>query len=69
MANRIRLSTTLACFAPARSTAYPQPTAGNGPGPMPLTVPSDQLPRMLGVTSIKIMRHPLKATLADTTLV
>jgi hypothetical protein len=36
---------------------------------MPLTVTSDQLPRMLGVTSIKIMRHPLKATLADTTLV
>jgi hypothetical protein len=36
---------------------------------MPLTVASDQLPRMLGVTSIKIVRHPLKATLADTTLV
>ncbi|MFL9855590.1 metallophosphoesterase [Paraburkholderia madseniana] len=56
-------------FHTARSTAYPQPTAGNGPGPMPLTVASDQLPRMLGVTSIKIARHPLKATLADTTLV
>lgn len=55
-------------FHTARSTAYPQPMAGNGPGPMPLTVPSDQLPRMLGVTSIKIMRHPLAATLADTTL-
>jgi hypothetical protein len=56
-------------FHTARSTAYPQPTAGNGPGPMPLTVASDQLPRMLGVTSIKIMHHPLKATLDDTTLV
>ena len=54
-------------FHTARSTAYPQPTAGNGPGPMPLTVASDQLPRMLGVTSIKIMHHPLKATLDDTT--
>ena len=56
-------------FHTARSTAYPQPTAGNGPGPGPLTVASDQLPKMLGVTSIKIVRHPLKATLADTTLV
>jgi hypothetical protein len=34
-----------------------------------LTVASDQLPKMLGVTSIKIARHPLKATLNDTTLV
>ncbi|KAA1007245.1 metallophosphoesterase [Paraburkholderia panacisoli] len=56
-------------FHTAGSTAYPQPTAGIGPGPMPLTVASDQLPGMLDVTSIKIVRHPLKATLADTTLV
>jgi 3',5'-cyclic AMP phosphodiesterase CpdA len=55
-------------FHTARSTAYPQPTAGNGPGPGPLKVTSDQLPSMLGVTSIKIMRHPFKATLADMTL-
>ncbi|MFM0194592.1 metallophosphoesterase [Paraburkholderia strydomiana] len=56
-------------FHTARSTAYPQPTAGNGPGPGPLTVSSAELPRMLGVTSVKIMRHPARATLADTTLV
>ena len=55
-------------FHTARSTAYPQPTAGNGPGPGPLTVPRDQLAGMLGVTSIKVMRHPLKTTLADATL-
>jgi 3',5'-cyclic AMP phosphodiesterase CpdA len=55
-------------FHTARSTAYPQPTAGNGPGPVPLTVASDQLPKMLGVTSIRISRHPLAATLSDTTL-
>ena len=42
--------------------------AGNGAGPMPLKVPSEQLPKMLGVTSIKIMRHPLHATLSDATL-
>jgi 3',5'-cyclic AMP phosphodiesterase CpdA len=55
-------------FHTARSTAYPQPTAGNGPGPGPLKVPSDQLAKMLGVTSIKINAHPLSAVLADTTL-
>jgi 3',5'-cyclic AMP phosphodiesterase CpdA len=55
-------------FHTARSTAYPQPTAGNGPGPGPLKVPSDQLPRMLGVTSVKILAHPPSASLADTTL-
>ena len=55
-------------FHTARSTAYPQPTAGDGPGPGPLVTPRDQLPKMLGVTSIAIARHPLAATLTDTTL-
>lgn len=39
-------------FHTARSTAYPQPNAGDGPGPGPLKVPADQLGKMLGVTSI-----------------
>jgi 3',5'-cyclic AMP phosphodiesterase CpdA len=55
-------------FHTARSTAYPQPTAGNGTGPGPLKVPSDQLPKMLGVTSIKVLRHPSSLALTDTTL-
>ncbi|WP_233805476.1 metallophosphoesterase family protein [Paraburkholderia sp. HP33-1] len=55
-------------FHTARSTAYPQPTAGIGDGPGPLKVASDQLPKMLGVTSVSIARNPLKATLNDTTL-
>ncbi len=55
-------------FHTARSTAYPQPTAGNGPGPGPLKVPADQLAKMLGVTSIRVNTHPLAAVLADTTL-
>jgi len=55
-------------FHTARSTAYPQPPAGNGPGPGPLKVPSDQLPKMLGVTTVKVLTHPLLATLSDTTL-
>jgi hypothetical protein len=50
----------------ARSTAFPQPTAGDGPGPGPLKVATDQLPKMLGLTSLTIRHH--KAALADTTL-
>jgi 3',5'-cyclic AMP phosphodiesterase CpdA len=55
-------------FHTARSTAYPQPSAGVGPGPGPLKVASDQLPKMLGITSIKVVNHPLSASLSDTTL-
>ena len=43
-------------FHTARSTAYPQPTAGNGPGPGPLKVPSDQLTKMLGVSNVSVER-------------
>jgi 3',5'-cyclic AMP phosphodiesterase CpdA len=55
-------------FHTARSTAYPQPAAGVGAGPGPLKVPSDQLPRMLGITSVKVLTHPASATLTDATL-
>jgi 3',5'-cyclic AMP phosphodiesterase CpdA len=53
-------------FHTARSTAYPQPPAGQGDGPGPLKVPADQLPHMLGITSIRLQRHHL--ALSDTTL-
>jgi 3',5'-cyclic AMP phosphodiesterase CpdA len=55
-------------FHTARSTAYPQPAAGVGSGPGPLKVASDQLPKMLGVTSARMARHPLALSLDDTTL-
>lgn len=55
-------------FHTARSTAFPQPTAGNGPGPVPLTVPRDRLPAMLGVTTVDFAGHPTTASLRDTTL-
>ena len=55
-------------FHTARSTAYPQPTAGTGPGPGPLKVPADQLPGMLGITSIAVHKHPRTLSLADQTL-
>jgi 3',5'-cyclic AMP phosphodiesterase CpdA len=52
----------------ARSTAYPQPLAGEGPGPLPLKVPDDQLPHMLGVTSVSVAKHPQAFALRDSTL-
>lgn len=54
-------------FHTARSTAYPQPAAGNGPGPGPLKVPADQLPKMLGITNVTINRGR-KVSLSDRTL-
>ncbi|HEY2446684.1 MAG TPA: metallophosphoesterase [Rhizomicrobium sp.] len=53
-------------FHTARSTAYPQPVAGNGPGPGPLKVPADQLPKMLGVTNVGVVRG--SPVLADSTI-
>jgi 3',5'-cyclic AMP phosphodiesterase CpdA len=53
-------------FHTARSTAYPQPQAGVGDGPGPLTVPAGQLKHMLGITDIRLVRHHL--ALSDTTL-
>jgi len=55
-------------FHTARSTAYPQPTAGQGEGPGPLKVPGDQLRTMLGVTSVALIKHPQSLSLNDRTL-
>ena len=55
-------------FHTARSTAYPQPLAGVGGGPGPLKVPADQLSKMLGVTSVSILKHPKSLALNDTAL-
>jgi 3',5'-cyclic AMP phosphodiesterase CpdA len=55
-------------FHTARSTAYPQPPAGVGPGPSPLKVPGEQLRRMLGVTRVSELTHPRALALSDLTL-
>jgi 3',5'-cyclic AMP phosphodiesterase CpdA len=55
-------------FHTARSTAYPQPVAGTAPGPGPLKVAADQLPGMLGITSVSVLKHPRALALNDTTL-
>jgi 3',5'-cyclic AMP phosphodiesterase CpdA len=55
-------------FHTARSTSYPQPVAGVGAGPGPLTVPAEQLPKMLGLTSVSVVRHPRTLALSDSTI-
>jgi len=55
-------------FHTARSTAYPQPAAGEGTGPGPLKVPADQLSKMLGITSVSVVKHPAALSLKDTTI-
>jgi 3',5'-cyclic AMP phosphodiesterase CpdA len=55
-------------FHTARSTAYPQPAAGVGAGPGPLKVPAEQLPKMLGLTSVSIKAERGAALLSDATL-
>jgi hypothetical protein len=55
-------------FHTARSTAYPQPVAGVGSGPGPLTVPVDELPKMLGISSVSFAKHPRSLTITDTTI-
>ena len=55
-------------FHTARSTAYPQPVPGEGAGPGPLRVPTDQLPGMLGVTGVSVVKHPHSLRLDDATL-
>jgi hypothetical protein len=55
-------------FHTARSTAYPQPAPGEASGPGPLKVPANQLPGMLGITSVSVVKHPRSLALSDTTL-
>jgi hypothetical protein len=55
-------------FHTARSTSYPQPAAGEGAGPGPLKVSAEQLPGLLGVSSVTLVKHPQSLTLTDSTL-
>jgi 3',5'-cyclic AMP phosphodiesterase CpdA len=55
-------------FHTARSTAYPQPPAGEGAGPGPLKVPAEQLSSMLGVTTVSVIQHPSSLAVSDPTL-
>jgi 3',5'-cyclic AMP phosphodiesterase CpdA len=55
-------------FHTARSTAFPQPVAGDAAGPGPLKVPADVLAATLGVTSVRIEQQLPALSLADTPL-
>lgn len=56
-------------FHTARSTAFPQPAAGEGTaGPGPLKVPADDLPRRLGLTTVDIALMPGSTGIADLAL-
>jgi 3',5'-cyclic AMP phosphodiesterase CpdA len=54
-------------FHTGRSTAYPQPVAGQGAGPGPLKVDPAELPGMLGLTSASLIKGRALG-LADSTL-
>jgi len=53
-------------FHTALSTAFPQPPAGQGPGPMPLKVPAEKLGSMLGAREVDIKHTGV--SLSDATL-
>jgi len=55
-------------FHTGRSTAYPQPVAGEGAGPGPLKVAAEVLPTMLGMTRVSVARHLRSFALEDSTL-
>jgi 3',5'-cyclic AMP phosphodiesterase CpdA len=55
-------------FHTARSTAYPQPVAGEGAGPGPLTVAPGQLPALLGVTRVSRLAHGPSLGMTDLTI-
>src|SRR5262249_28539553 len=55
-------------FHTGRSTAYPQPVAGRAAGPGPLKVGAEQLPGMLGVTTVSLDKPARSLALNDTTL-
>jgi len=55
-------------FHSARSTAYPQPAPGAAPSPGPLTVPTEQLPSMLGIRTARFIRGNEPIALIDQSL-
>jgi len=55
-------------FHTARSTAYPQPAAGEGTGPGPLKVSATDLPKMLGITRVMVTPHRHSLALDDATI-
>jgi len=55
-------------FHTARSTAFPQPAPGTAPAPGPMTVPADQLRKMLGITCVAVSLGSQRLAITDETL-
>lgn len=55
-------------FHTARSTAFPQPAPGKAPSPGPMTVPADQLRKMLGITRVAVSLGSQPLAITDETL-
>jgi 3',5'-cyclic AMP phosphodiesterase CpdA len=55
-------------FHTARSTCFPQPAPGTAPSPGPMTVPAEQLPSVLGITSVEVRTGDKPLAITDTTL-
>ena len=55
-------------FHTAMSTAFPQPEPGQGPNPGPLTVPSEKLRSMLGLTSVQYKQGKSALAVVDSNL-
>ncbi|MGO4571858.1 metallophosphoesterase family protein [Microvirga sp. 2TAF3] len=55
-------------FHTARSTAFPQPAPGTAPSPGPLTVPSEDLRKMLGIATVTYVQGQKSLAIVDTPL-
>ena len=55
-------------FHTAMSTAFPQPEPGKAPNPGPLTVPSEKLRSMLGLTSVQYKQGKSALAVVDSNL-
>lgn len=55
-------------FHTARSTGFPQPAPGVGPGPVPLAVPADRLRSVLGIRNVDFVQGKEVLATIDHTL-
>ncbi len=55
-------------FHTANSTAFPQPAPGTAASPGPMLVPTEQLRKLLGVTSVSVVEGKQALALVDSTL-
>jgi 3',5'-cyclic AMP phosphodiesterase CpdA len=55
-------------FHTACSTAFPQPKPGQAKGPGPMTVPAENLRRLLGLTTVQYVEHDSHLAIVDSTL-